>query len=156
MLTISFNGGHYDLQLIKPYLAKVYRAMTPPWLRRFRVQGIEDPSEEGDNEITSILKKGIGFMAIYAHKLTFLDVCNCLPAGGFVSAKYLSTYGVPACQGGKSFFPYKYMNDLARMPPYEAFYSSLHMASTLVEGQGPVWAGLKQPVLREWLHHGLR
>ena len=29
---VSFNGGHYDLQLIKPYLAAIYGTYAPPWL----------------------------------------------------------------------------------------------------------------------------
>ena len=36
MSVVSFNGGRYDLQLIKPYLAAVYGAYGPPWLRHFR------------------------------------------------------------------------------------------------------------------------
>ena len=93
-------------------------------------KGEEDPSEEGDNEITSILKKGNHSTAIYisiykhTHKLTFLDVCNYLPFG---CAKYLSTYKGPTCEGGKSFFPYKYVDNLDRLhdplPPNKSFYS---------------------------------
>ena len=35
MPVVSFNGGRYDLQLIKPYLATVYGTYAPPWLHRF-------------------------------------------------------------------------------------------------------------------------
>ena len=33
---VSFNGGRYDLQLIKPYLAAVYGTYGPPWICRYR------------------------------------------------------------------------------------------------------------------------
>ena len=32
MPVVSFSGGRYDLQLIKPYLATVYGTYAPPWL----------------------------------------------------------------------------------------------------------------------------
>ena len=55
-------------------------------------------------------------------------------------AKYLQTYGRPTFQGGKYFFRYEYVDDLAQLrdplPPYKAFYSSLHGANTLEEGLG--------------------
>ena len=35
MPVVSFNGGRYDLQLIKPYLATIFGTYAPPWLRRF-------------------------------------------------------------------------------------------------------------------------
>ena len=149
MPVVSFNGGRYDLQLIKPYLAAVYGAYGPPCLRRFwayegpELSATADgmlPSARGGDEITSILKKGSRFTAIYTHKLAFLDVCNYLPAGGFSYAKYLRTYVGPACQGGKSFFPYEYVDDLARLRDpllgYAAFYSSLRGENTLEEGLG--------------------
>ena len=115
MPVVSFNGGHYDLQLIKPYLVCNYDAWKPPWLCCFRTyQGIwlalpldggyGDGDDHGD-EMVSILKKGSSYLALYTQKLAFLDVCNYLPAGAFSYAKYLRIYGGPTCQGGKSFFP---------------------------------------------------
>ena len=56
-------------------------------------------------------KKGSSYMALCTRKLAFLDICNYLPAGGFSYAKYLRTYGWPACQAGKTFCPYKYVDD---------------------------------------------
>ena len=97
MPVVSFNGGRYDLQLIKPYLAAIYGAYGLPWLRRFRAyEGPElsaaaegmSPGDRGGEETNSILKKSSRFTAIYTHKLAFLDVCNYLPAGGFSYAKY--------------------------------------------------------------------
>ena len=117
MPVVSFNGGHYDLQLIKPYLARNYDAQEPPWLRHFRTyQGAQltlpsdggggdgDGDDNGD-EMVSILKKDSSYLALYTRNLATLDICNYLPASGFSYAKYFRTYGGPACQGGKSFFP---------------------------------------------------
>ena len=81
-------------------------------------------------------------MSLHTQKLVFLGVYNYLPASGFSYAKYLRTYGGLACQGGKYFFPYEYVEDLSYLhdplPPYVAFYSSLHAANTREEGLG--WA----------------
>ena len=121
----------------------------PPWLYHFWAYEVHEfsaaadgmlPGDRRGDEITSILKKGSRFTAIYTHNLAFLDVCNHLLAGGFSYAKYLQTYGGPACQGGKSFFPYEYVDDLARLrdplPGYATFYSSLRGENTLEEGLG--------------------
>ena len=74
------------------------------------------------------------FTAIYTHKLAFLDVWNYLPVGGFSYAKYLRTYGGTACQGGKSFFPYEYVDALGSparpLLGYAAFYLSLRSENT--------------------------
>ena len=37
MSVVSFIGGRYDLQLIKPYLSTFYGTYAPPWLRRFEL-----------------------------------------------------------------------------------------------------------------------
>ena len=67
MPVVSFNGGCYNLQLIKPYLAPFYGTHVLPWLCRFRDHegpefladddGMLSWDRRGD-EITSILKKG--------------------------------------------------------------------------------------------------
>ena len=184
---VSFNGGRYDLQLIKPHLAAIYATTEPKWLRRFRgydagpsstpesvaEEEVEEAyDEEGprdvraqegaedQDQITSILKKGQRYTAIFTRKLAFLDVCNYLPAGGFTYAKYLRNYGGAACQAGKSFFPYEYVDDLARLrdplPPYEAFYSSLRQGNTLEEGQGPARGRENYAELRRlWERQGM-
>ena len=113
MPVVSFNVGCYDLQLIKPYLAAVYGTYGPPWLRHFwAYEGPElsaaadgmSPGDRGGDEITSILKKGSPFTAIYTHKLAFLDVCNYLLAAASAMPSILgSMEGLPA--RGKSFFP---------------------------------------------------
>ena len=45
MLAVCSNIGHYNLQIIKPYLAQVYRAITPLWLWYFRAS--EGLQQEG-------------------------------------------------------------------------------------------------------------
>ena len=77
------------------HLFKADQAITS----HLQVQGWDNEyPEEGSSRFT----------AIYTHKLTFLDVCNYLPAGSFSYAKYFRTYVETDCQGGKSFL---FMND---------------------------------------------
>ena len=173
MPVVSFNGGRYDLQLIKPYLAAVYWTYAPPWLHRFwayegsELSVVNDgllPSNRRGDEITSVLTKGSCFTAIYTHKLALRscipDVCNYLAAGDFSYAKYLRTYGGTACQGGKSFFPYEYVDDLAclrnPLPSYAALYSSLRVENALKEGLGqPHGQQNCAEVCRLWVHKGM-
>ena len=92
--------------------------------------------------MVTIPKKGTCLMALYSWKLALLDSCNYFTASGFSYAKYLSTYGGPACQGGwKILCPYEYVDDLARLhdrplPLYDAFHSLLHGINILEEGRG--------------------
>ena len=118
------------------------------------------PRDRRGDEIASVLKKGSRFTAIYTHKLAFLDVCNYLPAGGFSYAKYLRTYGGIDCQGGKSFFPYEYVDDLDRLrdplPSYAAFYSSLRGENSLEEGLGrPHGQRNYAELCRLWVRKGM-
>ena len=118
------------------------------------------PRDRRGDEIASVLKKGSRFTAIYTHKLAFLDVCNYLPAGGFSYAKYLRTYGGIDCQGGKSFFPYEYVDDLDRLhdplPSYAAFYSSLRVENSLEEGLGrPHGQRNYAELCRLWVRKGM-
>ena len=88
-------------------------------------------------------KEGLQLLGpLYTRNLAILDICNDLPADGFSYAKYFRTYGGPACQGRKSFFPYEYVDNLVwlcdPLPPYKAFYSSLCSVNTLKEGLGLV------------------
>ena len=169
MPVVSFDGGRNDLQLIKPYLAAIYGTYVPPWLRHFQTYEGPELSADADgmspwdrpgDEITSVLKKGSCFTAIYTHRLAFLDVRNYLPAGGFRCAKYLQTYRGTAYQGGKSFFPYEYVDDLAHLrdplPGYAAFYSSLCGENTLEEALG--WPHGQQnyaELCRLWVRKGM-
>ena len=156
MPAVSFNGSRYDLKLIKPYLCRLYGVHTPVWLSRFRAyeKKTQDEDDEHDSPttapdgdvdepdttdaITCVLKKGTRMTAIFTRKLIFLDICNYLPPVGINYSKYLSTYGVGAGDGGgKSFFPYEFVDELSKLdgplPPYEAFHSSLRRGNTLDE-----------------------
>ena len=117
------------------------------------------PGDRGGDEITSILKKSSRFTAIYTHKLAFLDVCNYLPACGFSYAEYLRTYGGPAYQGGRSFFPYGYVNTAHLrdpLPGYAAFYSALRGKNTLEEGLGrPQGQQNYAELCRLWVRKGM-
>ena len=148
---------------------RLWDLCTAPGFCRFRAyEGPEllvatdgmSPSERHGDEISSVLEKATRFTAIYTHKLAFLDVCNYLPADGFSYAKYLWSYGGTVCQGGKSFFPYKYLDDLAclrdSLPGYAAFYSSLCGENTLEEGLGRLH-GLQNyaELCRLWVRKGM-
>ena len=93
MPVVSFNGRHYDLLLIKPYLARNYDAQEPTWLRHFRTyqgtqltlpsDGGEGDGDDNGDEMVSILKKDSSYLALYTRNLAILDIWNYLPAGGF-------------------------------------------------------------------------
>ena len=71
MPVVSVNGGRYDLQLIKPYLATVYGTYAPPWLWAYEGPALSvatdgmSPRDRRGDEITSVLKEGSRFTAIY-------------------------------------------------------------------------------------------
>ena len=143
MPVVSFNGGRYHLQLIKPYLAAVNGTYGPPWLgRSWANEGPEllaatdgmSPGNRGGDEITSILKKGSLFTAIYTHKLAFLDVCNYLPAGGFSYAKYLWNYGGPAARAENHF---SLMNIWTTWPACETLARLCHLLLITVWREHP-------------------
>ena len=140
---VSFNGGRYDLQLIKYELATLFADSTLQTRRKKKshnvVQDIgssdeEEAEEEGGDgvprtieeqveqeemnnpdESLFILKKGpTRFQALSNAHLLFLDVCYYLPPG-YSYAKYLSTYGGTDCEGAKSYFPYEYVDSLEKL-----------------------------------------
>ena len=80
---VSFNGGRYDPQLIRPYVAHNYGAQEPPWLHCFHIYKRPAPlmptaaspaNDDDRNEMLSILKKGL--IALYTRRLVFSDVCT--------------------------------------------------------------------------------
>ena len=140
---VSFNGGRYDLQLIKYELATLFADSTLQTRRKKKshnvVQDIgssdeEEAEEEGGDgvprtieeeveqeemnnpdESLFISKKGpTRFQALSNAHLLFLDVCYYL-SPGYSYAKYLSTYGVTDCEGAKSYFPYEYVDSLEKL-----------------------------------------
>ena len=102
MPVFSFNGGRYNLQLIKPYLAAIYRAKAPVWLSIFQnhgqthclliVDSFEVHDENNADEMGIILKRGACFMALSTNNLALLDACNYSPAHGFYCIKYLDLH----------------------------------------------------------------
>jgi hypothetical protein len=121
---VGFNSAKYDIPLIKPYLIKCL--MNQP----------ADDNEKKTQDI-SVIKKGNSYVKVSTRNLLFLDACS-YAAPGYSYSKFLAAYGVTEA---KSFFPYEYVTGLEvleeeRLPPYDAFYSTLKAANTLEEGKG--------------------
>ena len=98
---VSFNGGRYDLNVLKKDL-----------MQRL--------------DCDYIIKKGHDYMCIATDTLRFLDITNYLAAGSSYE-KYIKAYG---CTAQKGFYPYEWMDDLNKLdypalPPQDAFYSQL-------------------------------
>ena len=98
---LSFNGGRYDLNVLKKDLMQLL-------------------------DVEFVIKKGQNFMCITTESLRFLDISNYLAAGCSYD-KYVKAYN---CTQQKGFFPYEWMDDLEkldypRLPLREAFYSKL-------------------------------
>lgn len=103
--TFSFNGGRYDINMIKKYL-------------------IQNLLEHDNVKMT--IKKNNNFMSLGTECLNFLDIANYL-APGFSYDKFLKAY---KCSVTKGFLPYEWIDDLEKLnhphlPPHETFYSSL-------------------------------
>ena len=109
------NGGHYNLQLIKPYLARNYDAKEPPWLRHFRTyQGTQLtlPSDGGDgdgddneDEMVSILKKDSSYLALSTHEIwpSWTSAMTCQLVGSAMPSISGPMAGPPAREGNLSF-----------------------------------------------------
>jgi G:T-mismatch repair DNA endonuclease (very short patch repair protein) len=118
---VGFNSAKYDIPLIKPYL----------------IRSLTVPSIDGKPQAVSVIKKGNSYVKIGCRDLLFLDACS-YAAPGFSYSKFLAAYDVTET---KSFFPYEYVTGLQvlnedRLPPYDAFYSTLKGANTLEENRG--------------------
>ena len=139
---VSFNGGRYDLQLIKPELGSIYAISDSKHAMSSNSSAMaleERTIEELRDCLAYMIKKGNATTCLATRKLTFLDVCNYI-APGYSYTKYLDTYGCSQ-DGLKSHFPYEYETSLevlneTCLPKYESFYSSLKSANTLEEGLG--------------------
>ena len=112
---VGFNSSGYDLNVIKPHF---FRALLE--------EEVEDEEEDEGSPIKFIVKNNNEFKCVATPKLKFLDIKNYL-APGFSYSKYLAAYEV---REKKGFFPYEYLTDLnqldePRLPPKEAFYSTL-------------------------------
>ena len=115
---LSFNGGRYDLNLLKGKLAKKFNLHKDPH--------------------AFVIKKTNNYTCISTEDFKFLDVTNYL-APGFSYAAFLKAFGV---QEKKGFFPYDWFDsieklDYPELPPYDAFYSNLKKVNVLdVDGEG--------------------
>jgi G:T-mismatch repair DNA endonuclease (very short patch repair protein) len=110
--TLSFNGGKYDLNLIKPYLIHYF---------------IEAAEQSGKGKpFKFVVKKNNDFMCIATEKLKLLDVLNYLAPGNSYK-KYIASYKIKETKG---VFCYEYVDSLEKLkdtalPPPQAFFSSL-------------------------------
>ena len=114
---LSFNGGRYDLNLIKGKLAKHLNL---------------------SEDRTYVIKRNNSYSAISTPQLKFLDIMNIL-APGVSYSKFLKAYGIEECKG---FLPYEFLDSADkltynRLPDYDRFYSSLKRHNLLnLDGKG--------------------
>ena len=100
---VGFNSGRYDINVIKPYLFSRL-----------------------ERDLQFVIKNRNEYKCVATEQLRFLDILQYL-APGYSYATYLKAYDI---QETKGFFPYEFVTDLSkleyeRLPPQEAFYSSL-------------------------------
>jgi len=112
LVVLSFNGGRYDIQLIKSKLIKYL--------------GLHKEKR------VFVVKRGSCYVSIQSQHFRFLDLVNFLSPGCSYK-KFLSTFNVSQT---KSYFPYEYLNKFEKLketnlPAYEAFYSSLKKENVL-------------------------
>ena len=115
---LSFNGGKYDLNLLKSKLAKHLNL-------------------HNDNT-AFVIKKPNNYTCISTENFKFLDVTNYL-APGFSYATFLRAFEVDEKKG---FFPYEWFDSIEKLdnvelPPYDKFYSDLKKVNILdIDGEG--------------------
>ena len=111
----TVHGTSRTLRMLKSQRATCFPPSQEfgPWLKYGRYSDARCGMPQDNRvEMVNILKKGSCYLSLYTQELVFLGICNYLPASGFSYAKYLRTCGRSACQGGKSFFPYEYVEDV--------------------------------------------
>ena len=103
LIVLGFNSSNYDINLIKPLLIQqIYQ------------------------KIQFVIKKANCYQCIKTDKFRFLDIRHFL-APGFSYKNFLTAYG---CQQQKFFFPYEFMDDIAKLnfphvPDHKHFHSRL-------------------------------
>ncbi len=102
---LSFNGGKYDINLIKEYFFDQFST---------------------DLKDISTIKKGNNYMAIFTPSFKFLDIVNYLAAG----TSYKNFLELFQCSESKPPFPYDYLTSLdvlneTSLPSQESFFNSL-------------------------------
>ena len=109
---VGFNSGKYDINLIFSKL-----------IIRLQLNKADNPG---------IVKKGSAYYMISNGKFRFLDLSAYL-APGVSYSKFLAIYNIEEL---KSFFPYEFLDSAdklsyPRLPPKEAFYSTVKGCNTL-------------------------
>lgn len=109
MICIGFNSAKYDINLIKSYLVKHLRL---------------------DENGAFVAKRNNVYSCISTNTFKFLDISQYLSPGINYSG-FLRAFDV---QESKGFFPYEFFDDIDklrydRLPPHEAFYSTLKNAN---------------------------
>jgi len=102
-IILGFNSGKYDLNVVKPLIIKHLRP-----------------------RISFTILKNNDFMCLKTDIFKFLDIKNYI-APGFSYKKFIKAYGASQY---KFYSPYEWFDSLEKfkhdkLPPYEAFYSSL-------------------------------
>ena len=108
---LSFNGGKYDLRVMKDHLIPV---LVEQEKMRF------------------VIKRGSSYSCIATENLKFLDITNYL-AVGINYDSFLKAYDAVVC---KTYFPYEYFDSLDKLsskdfPSFDDFYSVLKRKNTL-------------------------
>ena len=108
---ISFNGSHYDINLVKSEL-----------FRRLNLV-------HNDN---FVIKKNANFVCICTPEFRFLDICQYMQPGVSYD-RFLKAYHTDMVKG---YFPYEWLDsvdklDHPELPEYDSFYSSLKRCNTL-------------------------
>ena len=117
---LGFNSSKYDINLIK---SKIFKHL--------------EVAEKKDYTFT--IKKQNAYLAISTPELRFLDISNYI-APGYSYSHFLKCYKV---EEQKGFFCYQYLTSVekleeTKLPPYEAFYSSLK-GENVLEVEYNVW-----------------
>ena len=108
--TISFNGGKYDLRVLREHLIPILVNM---------------------NDIDYVIKRGSVYSCITTSKLKFLDIVNYI-SPGYNYDNFIKAYGGSVA---KSYWCYEWFTDLKRLnvsnfPEYDDFYSSLKLRNS--------------------------
>jgi len=111
-IVLTFNGGSYDINLIKPCLIKTLM-----------------------DKIDFVIRRNNHYLYIKIQTLKFLDIKN-YNAFGFSYRKFLIAY---KCDQEKFYLPYEWLDSLEKLnyleiPPHEAFFSTLTQSTISVEG----------------------
>ena len=129
---ISFNGGSYDINVIKE-----------PFFRHLKATSL------------SVIKRGNSYMLIGDSKIRCLDITNYIRRG----VSYRTFLEMFQSDQRKAFFPYDYMTDLERLnetalPSRESFFNKLtnqHISIEDYQACQQIWRDNNMNTLRDYL-----